>query len=97
MQSSASSCYGLSATRKPRTRPIVRLIRIVTGIKYGLLGTLIAVAAVIMMGTVGTDLVSTFGSFDSNLVVPSPAPMQGTGISARARQPLSRATRRAGA
>jgi hypothetical protein len=48
MQSSASSCYSLSATREPRTRPIIRLIIDnggVTGIKYGLLGTLIAVAA----------------------------------------------------
>ena len=83
MRSSASSCYSLSATRKPRTTPIIRLIRDsggVTGIKYGLLGTLIAVAAVIMMGTVGTDLVSTFDTFDtfdSNLVAPSPSHARG--------------------
>jgi Flp pilus assembly pilin Flp len=75
MQSSASSCYGLSATRKPWTRPIIRLIRDnggVTGIEYGLLGILIAVAAVIMMGTVGTDLVSRLDTFDRNLVAPPP-------------------------
>ena len=93
MRSSASSCYSLSATRKPaaayaasvgvrrtRTTPIIRLIRDsggVTGIKYGLLGTLIAVAAVIMMGTVGTDLVSTFDTFDSSLVAPPPSHARG--------------------
>jgi len=80
MRSSVSSCYSLSATRKTRTTPIIQLIRDsggVTGIKYGLLGTLIAVAAVIMTGTVGTDLVSTFDTFDSNLVAPPPSHARG--------------------
>jgi pilus assembly protein Flp/PilA len=56
---------------------MTRLIRDndgVTGIEYGLLATLIAVAAVIMMGTVGTKLSSTFDTVASSLVAPPPSP-----------------------
>ena len=38
-----------------------------TAIEYGLIAALIAVAAVTVMGTVGTNLSSTFNSIASNL------------------------------
>ena len=39
----------------------------VTAIEYGLIAALIAVAAVVVMGQVGTDLSSTFNTVASNL------------------------------
>ena len=39
----------------------------VTAIEYGLIAALIAVAAVVIMGTVGTNLTSTFSKVASNL------------------------------
>ena len=39
----------------------------VTAIEYGLIAALIAVAAVVIMGTVGTNLTSTFSDIASNL------------------------------
>jgi pilus assembly protein Flp/PilA len=39
----------------------------VTAIEYGLIAALIAVAAVTVMGTVGTNLTSTFNSVAGNL------------------------------
>jgi pilus assembly protein Flp/PilA len=39
----------------------------VTAIEYGLIAALIAVAAVVIMGTVGTDLTGTFSQVASNL------------------------------
>ncbi|HXC28663.1 MAG TPA: Flp family type IVb pilin [Stellaceae bacterium] len=38
-----------------------------TAIEYGLIAALIAVAAVVVMGQVGTNLSSTFGTIASNL------------------------------
>ena len=38
-----------------------------TAIEYGLIAALIAVAAVTVMGTVGTNLKSTFSTIASNL------------------------------
>jgi pilus assembly protein Flp/PilA len=39
----------------------------VTAIEYGLIAALIAVAAVIIIGTVGTNLSSTFNTIATNL------------------------------
>lgn len=39
----------------------------VTAIEYGLIAALIAVAAVVVMGTVGTNLTNTFNSVAGNL------------------------------
>jgi pilus assembly protein Flp/PilA len=39
----------------------------VTAIEYGLIAALIAVAAVVIMGTVGTDLSSVFSQVASSL------------------------------
>jgi pilus assembly protein Flp/PilA len=39
----------------------------VTAIEYGLIAALIAVAAVTIMGTVGTNLTSTFSKVATNL------------------------------
>jgi pilus assembly protein Flp/PilA len=39
----------------------------VTAIEYGLIAALIAVAAVVVIGTVGTNLSSTFSDIASNL------------------------------
>jgi pilus assembly protein Flp/PilA len=39
----------------------------VTAIEYGLIAALIAVAAVVIMGTVGTNLTDTFSQVASNL------------------------------
>ena len=39
----------------------------VTAIEYGLIAALIAVAAVVIMGTVGTNLSSTFNTVANNL------------------------------
>jgi pilus assembly protein Flp/PilA len=38
-----------------------------TAIEYGLIAALIAVAAVTVLGTVGTNLTGTFGTVASNL------------------------------
>ena len=38
-----------------------------TAIEYGLIAALIAVAAVVVMGTVGTDLSATFSDVANNL------------------------------
>jgi pilus assembly protein Flp/PilA len=38
-----------------------------TAIEYGLIAALIAVAAVTVLGTVGTNLTTTFGTVASNL------------------------------
>ena len=48
-------------------RRLVRDRRGVTAIEYGLIAALIAVAAVVIMGTVGTNLSSTFSDVASNL------------------------------
>jgi pilus assembly protein Flp/PilA len=39
----------------------------VTAIEYGLIAALIAVAAVVIMGTVGTNLTGTFSQVAANL------------------------------
>jgi pilus assembly protein Flp/PilA len=39
----------------------------VTAIEYGLIAALIAVAVITVMGTVGTDLSTTFSKIDSSL------------------------------
>ena len=49
---------------------IIKLLRNedgATAIEYGLIAALIAVAAVTVMGTVGTNLKSTFSTVASNL------------------------------
>jgi len=49
---------------------VLRLIndrRGVTAIEYGLIAALIAVASVVVMGTVGTNLSSTFSTVANNL------------------------------
>jgi pilus assembly protein Flp/PilA len=48
-------------------RRLVRDRRGVTAIEYGLIAALIAVAAVVIMGTVGTNLTSTFSDVAANL------------------------------
>jgi pilus assembly protein Flp/PilA len=51
-------------------RTIIKLLRSedgATAIEYGLIAALIAVAAVTVMGTVGTNLSSTFSSVASQL------------------------------
>jgi len=51
-------------------RTIIRLLKSedgATAIEYGLIAALIAVAAVTVMGTVGTNLSSTFNSVASQL------------------------------
>ncbi len=51
-------------------RIVIRLINDrsgVTAIEYGLITALIAVAAVVVMGTVGTNLSSTFNNVANNL------------------------------
>jgi pilus assembly protein Flp/PilA len=48
-------------------RRLVRDRHGVTAIEYGLIAALIAVAAVVIMGTVGTDLSSTFSDVAANL------------------------------
>jgi len=52
------------------TNCLVRLLqddRGVTAIEYGLIAALIAVAAVVVMSTVGTDLSSTFNTVAGDL------------------------------
>lgn len=52
------------------TRAVVALLRDqsgVTAIEYGLIAALIAVAAVTVMGTVGTNLSSTFNTVAGDL------------------------------
>jgi pilus assembly protein Flp/PilA len=39
----------------------------VTAIEYGLIAALIAIAAIVMMGTVGTDLTATFSNVAASL------------------------------
>ena len=49
---------------------VLRLIndrRGVTAIEYGLIAALIAVASVVVMGTVGTNLSSTFSTVANNI------------------------------
>lgn len=41
--------------------------REVTAIEYGLIATLIAVTALVVLGTAGTDLASVFGQIGSGL------------------------------
>ena len=48
-------------------RRLVEDRRGVTAIEYGLIAALIVVAAVVIMGTVGTDLTSTFSDVAANL------------------------------
>jgi len=48
-------------------RQLIEDSRGVTAIEYGLIAALIAVAAVVVMGTVGTDLSSTFSTVAGNL------------------------------
>ena len=51
-------------------RPICALLRDETGataIEYGLIAALIAVAAVVVMGTVGTNLSTTFNTVANDL------------------------------
>ena len=56
-----------------RIRPLISLRQLiedsrgVTAIEYGLIAALIAVAAVVVMGTVGTNLSSTFSTVAGNL------------------------------
>ncbi len=57
-------------TKNNGDRVVRRLIQDKTGvtaIEYGLIAALIAVAAVVIMGTVGTNLTSTFSNVASNL------------------------------
>lgn len=52
------------------SRVVSRLIKNkagVTAIEYGLIAALIAIAAVVVMGTVGTDLTSVFSQVASDL------------------------------
>ena len=48
-------------------RCLIEESRGVTAIEYGLIAALIAVAAVVVMGTVGTNLSSTFNTIAGNL------------------------------
>ena len=48
-------------------RNIINDQRGATAIEYGLIAALIAVAAVVVMGTVGTNLSSTFSTVASDL------------------------------
>ena len=48
-------------------RPLLRDRQGATAIEYGLIAALIAVAAVVVMGTVGTNLSSTLSDVASNL------------------------------
>ena len=62
---------------KNTRRQVVRLVTVLqnllndetgaTAIEYGLIAALIAVAAVVVMGQVGTNLSSTFNTIASNL------------------------------
>jgi pilus assembly protein Flp/PilA len=54
----------------PTARPVALLLRDqsgVTAIEYGLIAALIAVAAVTVMGTVGTNLSTTFNTVAGDL------------------------------
>jgi pilus assembly protein Flp/PilA len=65
-----SSTFLLNRTENNSEWIVRRLVgdrRGVTAIEYGLIAALIAVAAVVIMGTVGTDLTSTFSDIASNL------------------------------
>lgn len=65
-----SLLLGLVEKKGGRSWALRRLIndRIgVTAIEYGLIAALIAVAAVVVMGTVGTNLSSTFNTVASSL------------------------------
>jgi pilus assembly protein Flp/PilA len=60
----------LIADHNARSEAISRLIedrRGVTAIEYGLIAALIAVAAVVVMGTVGTNLSGVFSQVASSL------------------------------
>jgi pilus assembly protein Flp/PilA len=48
-------------------RPVAEDRRGVTAIEYGLIAALIAIAAIVMMQSVGTNLTSTFSNVASNL------------------------------
>ena len=48
-------------------RRLIEDSRGVTAIEYGLIAALIAVAAVVVMGTVGTNLSSTFNTIAGSL------------------------------
>ena len=43
-----------------------------TAIEYGLIAALIAVAAITAMGSLGTQLSTTFNSVSTQMVVPAP-------------------------
>src|SRR5579875_1017258 len=60
----------------------------VTAIEYGLIAALIAVAVVVILGTVGTELSSTFNKVATNLY--SFAPNRHCVLPPRCRQPTSR-------
>ena len=51
----------------PGVTQLIKDIKGVTAIEYGLIAALIAVAAVVIMGTVGTDLSSVFNTVANNL------------------------------
>jgi pilus assembly protein Flp/PilA len=62
--------YGLTLAMRPWNEIICRLMEEtngVTAIEYGLIAALIAVAAVVVIGTVGTNLSSTFNSVAGSL------------------------------
>jgi len=52
---------------RPGVSRLIEDVKGVTAIEYGLIAALIAVAAVVIMGTVGTDLSSVFNTVANNL------------------------------
>jgi pilus assembly protein Flp/PilA len=66
----AAACAGLNRKENPMRAFFTKLIQDeagVTAIEYGLIAALIAVAAVTIMGTVGTNLSNTFSTVASKL------------------------------
>jgi pilus assembly protein Flp/PilA len=65
-----SSTFLLNGIKNNGAWMVRRLVgdrRGVTAIEYGLIAALIVVAAVVILGTVGTDLTSTFSDIAANL------------------------------
>jgi pilus assembly protein Flp/PilA len=66
----AAACTGLNRKENPMRVFFTKLIQDesgVTAIEYGLIAALIAVAAVTIMGTVGTNLSGTFSKIAASL------------------------------
>ena len=70
MMGCVSSLFSLVEGKCARSRILCRMMEDrngVTAIEYGLIAALIAVAAVVVMGTVGTNLSNVFSQVASSL------------------------------